>query len=109
MPQLGANRKKGTGSIRERSAGHYESSDTDDKATQRQAVRTFVALRVPRRSAPAGSRKSANVAVNPSDGGVHAQLLGSAFDGLHVEGRKVRWPSDVGSDKCEVLAREVIY
>ena len=44
MPQLGTNRKKGTGSIRERSAGHYELRYYD-KATQRQAVRTFVAPR----------------------------------------------------------------
>ncbi len=44
MPQLGSNRKKGTGSIRERSAGHYELRYYD-KATKRQAVRTFVAPR----------------------------------------------------------------
>ena len=47
MPQLGTNRKKGTGSIRERSAGHYELRYYD-KATQRQAVRTFVAPRAER-------------------------------------------------------------
>jgi hypothetical protein len=46
--------------------------------------------------------------VDLSDGGVHAQLLGSALDGLDVERRKVRWPSNVGSDESEVLAREVI-
>ncbi len=44
MPQLGSNRKKGAGSIRERSAGHYEFRYYD-KATRRQAVRTFVAPR----------------------------------------------------------------
>ena len=44
MPQLGSNRKKGTGSMRERSAGHYELRYYD-KATKRQAVRTFVAPR----------------------------------------------------------------
>ena len=37
MPQLGTNRKKGTGSIRERSAGHYELRYYD-KDDQRQAV-----------------------------------------------------------------------
>jgi integrase len=47
MPQLGSNRKKGTGSIRERSAGHYELRYYD-KATKRQAVRTFVAPRAER-------------------------------------------------------------
>ena len=47
MPQQGTNRKKGTGSIRERSAGHYELRYYD-KATQRQAVRTFVAPRAER-------------------------------------------------------------
>ena len=49
MPQLGTNRKKGTESTRERSAGHYELRYYD-KATQRQAVRTFVAPRAERRA-----------------------------------------------------------
>jgi hypothetical protein len=47
MPQLGSNRKKGTGSIRERSAGHYELRYYD-KANTRQAVRTSVAPRAER-------------------------------------------------------------
>jgi hypothetical protein len=47
MARLGSNRNKGIGSLRERSAGHYELRYYD-KLTKRQAVRTFVAPRAER-------------------------------------------------------------
>jgi hypothetical protein len=62
-PQLGSNRKKGTGAIRERSAGHYELRYYD-KATKRQAVRTFV---VPRSERGASIRARAALAAVVAD------------------------------------------
>jgi hypothetical protein len=61
MPQLGSNRKKGAGSIRERWAGHYELRYYD-KATRRQAVRTFVAPR-PEQGASIRAARAALAAV----------------------------------------------
>ena len=58
MPHVGSNRKKGTGSIRQRSAGHYELRYYD-KAAKRQAVRTFVAPR----AEPGASIRAARAAL----------------------------------------------
>ena len=41
MPQLGTNRKKGTGSIRERSAGHYELRYYDKATSGRPCERSW--------------------------------------------------------------------
>ena len=68
MPQLGTNRKKGTGSIRERSAGHYELRYYD-KATQRQAVRTFVAPRAERGASIRAARAALAVLVADVEAG----------------------------------------
>ena len=93
MPRLGSIRKKGTGSISERSAGHY-GFRYYDKATKRQAVRTFVAPRAERGASIRAARAAlpALVAdVSPAGMSTPTMPIPSQRSTLTPPGRQDSW------------------